>query len=109
MKGSKRHFRRTPRPMRLPLVFLPALFAALSACNEFPALDDTMDREARNAPYPDLVPIETLNAQAPDPRIKPETAADTQSRIDRLKARAARLQGNVIDAETHQRMQDGVE
>lgn len=92
--------------MRLPPLLLPALLATLSACNEFPELEDTVDS---NATYPDLVPIESLTAKAPDPQIEPETATDTQARIDRLKSRAARLQGDVIDDETHQRMQDGIE
>ncbi len=109
MKVTKTYIRRILTPMRLPLVLLSALFAALSACSEFPALDDATSREARTAPYPDLVPIETLNAQAPEQRIEPETTAETQARIDKLKARAAKLQGNVIDDETRQRMQDGIE
>ncbi len=84
--------------MRLPLLLILPLVAALSACNEFPELDDTVDSDAR---YPALLPIESLTSRAPDPRIKPETAPDTQSRIDRLKSRAARLQGDVIDDETN--------
>ncbi|MEO3415719.1 hypothetical protein AAFO92_13765 [Roseovarius sp. CAU 1744] len=95
--------------MRPAHVLFPVLVAVLSACNEFPALDDTVDSDARNAPYPELVPIEQLNAQAPDPRIKPETAPQTQARIDRLKSRASRLKGDVVDAETQQRMRDGIE
>ncbi|WP_306113590.1 MULTISPECIES: hypothetical protein [unclassified Roseovarius] len=92
--------------MRLPLFLFPTLFAALSACSDFPELEDTVDSDAT---YPDLVPIESLTAKTPDARIEPETAPDTQARIDRLKSRAARLQRDVIDDETHQRMQDGIE
>ena len=92
--------------MRLPFLLIPALLVALSACSDFPELEDTVDSDAT---YPALVPIESLTARAPDPRIEPETAPDTQSRIDRLKSRAARLQGDVIDNDTHERMQDGIE
>ena len=92
--------------MRLTLLMISALCLSLSACSEFPELEDTVDS---NAAYPGLVPIESLTSQAPDPRIKPETAPDLDARVDRLKARAARLKSDVIDEETHARMDAGIE
>ncbi len=92
--------------MRLKFLMISALTVGLSACSEFPELEDTVDS---NAAYPGLVPIESLTSQAPDPQIKPETAPDLETRVDRLKARAARLKRKVIDEETHARMDAGVE
>ena len=69
-----------------------------------PTVTDT----ARYAPYPDLVPLDGLQARIAETRIAPETVGDTETRIARLKARAARLRGTVIDSGTRQRMKDGI-
>ena len=95
--------------MHLRSALIPIVFAALGACSDFPELDDAVDSDAQGTTYPDLVPIESLNSRAPDQRITPETAPDLDSRIARLKNRAARLKGPVVDTETHERMKAGVE
>ncbi len=92
--------------MRLSLTLIPVLFVTLSACSEFPELEQEEDKSAA---YPSLVPVERLNSQAPDPQIKPETAPDLDKRVDRLKRRAKRLQRDVIDDETQARMEAGIE
>ena len=85
---------------------IPVLVAGLSACSDFPELEDVVDSDAA---YPDLVPIESLTSQTPDPQIKPETAPNLDARVERLRARAGRLKGDVIDDETHARMDAGIE
>lgn len=68
-------------PMR---TCLPFLFF-LSACAQFPALDDTISDAARNAPYPTLEPL-------PDAQTGVAIAEPTlNARIAALQARAARL------------------
>lgn len=96
--------------MRLRPAPVAALIAALSltGCSQFPELEQVEDSAAREAPYPDLVPIESITASVPDARTTPATAPDMETRVDRLKARAGRLKGTVVDAATHERMQAGV-
>lgn len=94
----------------MPIRFALALFliAALTACSQFPQLDETVGDAARKAPYPDLIPIEKFHAQIPDTLIEPTTAPQVEARVAQLKARAARLRGSVIDNATRTRMQQGV-
>lgn len=95
--------------MRLPFVLIPAFCAALTACGEFPELKEAVDSDARRAPYPDLVPLESITGNIPEKRITPETPEELDARVARLKARSARLNRSVIDSETHDRMQAGVD
>lgn len=91
--------------MRLAL----ALFLALAACVEFPALDGTVAPENANAPFPALVPLDPLIAQAgmTDNRAATEQA-DMTPRLTNLRARAARLRGPVIPAPIRNRMLRGI-
>ena len=91
--------------MRLTFV----LILGLSACSQFPELDESVDSQARDAPYPDLVRVETLKANLPDTRIEPDAADDVESRVERLRARAARLKGTVIDGQSRERLQAGLQ
>lgn len=83
-----------------------ALAIGLSACGDFPELDGVFDDDA---PYPSLVPIETLKNRAPDPTVTPETSPQLTSRVDRLRARANGLKRDIIDDETQARMDAGVQ
>lgn len=83
--------------------------AVLPGCTQFPQLDATISDTTRRAPYPDLVPLEGLRARIDGTRIAPDTAESVTTRADRLRARAARLRGPVIDAPTRVRMRKGVE
>ena len=64
------------------LVLLPLL--AVAACTQFPELDATATPGVAETPYPDLLPLE------------------------RLQARAERLRAPVIDPRTRDRMDRGV-
>ena len=92
-----------------------ALIAAFGAgtmpvgCTPFPDLDDTITDEARRAPYPALVPLDSLQERIGGTRIEPGTAQSVTARADRLRARAARLDGAVIDSGTRARMRAGVQ
>ncbi len=88
---------------------ISVLFAlALSACATFPELDATLSAEAKDAEYPQLMPVSEMTAQAPDARITEQTASSLNGRIAALRARAARLRGSVVDSATKRRMQAGV-
>ncbi|QGY00401.1 hypothetical protein EI983_12540 [Roseovarius faecimaris] len=80
----------------------------LAACAEFPELDATLSDAARAAPYPQLLPVEELNARVGEPRIDAEAADGIEARVAALKARAARLRGTVLDSSTRARMQTGI-
>ena len=95
--------------MRLSFLPIPALFAALGACTQFPELDHTVDSEAQAAGYTDLVPIETIKTAVPETQIEPETQDDLEDRVERLKKRANGLRGAVVDEATQERMRAGIE
>jgi hypothetical protein len=79
----------------------------LCACAQFPELDSTQTPGVATTPYPQLVPMETLLGSA-QPGATPEMRTDVLGRADALRARAARLNGQVVDGATRTRMQGGV-
>jgi len=86
------------------------LAAALSACTQFPELDVTVPASAKNAPFPELKPLEPL--LAPGSRLasdNAQTEATLAARVAALRTRAAGLRGNVIDPQTRTRMRAGVD
>jgi len=85
-----------------------ATFALLAcaSCAPFPELDDTVDQEARDAPYPTLVNISALNAAiGPEPTLP---LAEIESSLNELDATADALRGPVVDDESRSRMEEGV-
>lgn len=89
---------------------LSCLVAAttLAACSQFPELEEDAALGARDAPYPELVPAESLRAQVPGAQITDDSQAALDTRIARLRSRAARLKGTVVDGGTRARMSQGV-
>jgi hypothetical protein len=67
--------------MRLILI-LPLM---LSACSDWPQLDDTLTPAAREAPFPALTPV------PPAPTSRADESAALQARIAALQARAAMM------------------
>lgn len=64
----------------------------LSACAEFPSLEDTITQADRDAPYPTLSSIEPVLTQAQSATAaSTQIEADLRSRVAALQARAARL------------------
>lgn len=84
------------------------LICAVTACSQFPELDASVSEETRDAPYPELVPLEGLQARISDTSITPEMRGGIEGRVARLRARAARLKRTVIDTDTRARMRAGV-
>ena len=94
---------------RPSLWFATLALATLGACTQFPELDSTVTPELAAAPYPDLVPVEPLLAQATAGRVDPvQTEAALQGRLSRLRVRAARLRGSVLTGRERQRRREGL-
>ncbi|SMX33249.1 hypothetical protein [Octadecabacter ascidiaceicola] len=94
--------------MRFAFALL-AMLAALPSCSGFPELDGTVTPEQANAPFPELVPLAPLLAQANTSTGGTEAAiTDLEPRLANLRARAARLRGPVIPAAIRTRMLRGV-
>lgn len=92
--------------MRLILFVFPL---AIFGCTQFPELDNAVSDRAKEADFPTLVPIQSLLAQSATITTPPEQTISTlTARADALRNRAARLQGEVVDANTRERMRNGV-
>lgn len=80
--------------MRLRPAALVLLFAPLAACAPgAPDLDSRISPEARNAPYPELLPLQSLLAE--DTSLQPQSASaqgtSLEARAADLRRRAAAL------------------
>lgn len=81
-------------------------FCLIGACAPFPQIAGVDASQAANAPYPDLVPVETILARAPE-QATPDLG-NMNARLSALRARAVGLRGPVIDGATRARMARGV-
>lgn len=83
-----------------------ACLCLLAGCAD-PYLRTDLSAADMAAPYPDLLPAETIRARVPEPRTAPEAEATLEARADRLRARAASLRRPAIDGEARARLQQG--
>lgn len=82
----------------------------LTACSEIPELDAAVPDWVDDASYPDLVPLDRALAKAPLPRAQSaEIEEEVANRAAQLKARAERLNTPVVDEQTRNRMEAGVD
>lgn len=88
------------RALLIPLVFL-------AGCAQFPELDAARSPGVESAPYPALLPFETV-LNAPEPRATSEALEGVTARADALLRRAQALGGPVVDDATRARMRRGV-
>lgn len=95
--------------MRWRPTFAMIVSCGLVACTQFPDLESAISPASERADYPDLLPIEQLNARVPEGRLAPETPQNIEARVAALRTRASRLRGTVIDNSTRARMIAGVE
>jgi len=94
--------------MRPALPRLLAL-ALLAACARFPELEGAATRGVLDAPYPALVPLDALLAEAAAPGMGVEASAGLQARAAALRARAAALRARpVIDRATRSRLRAAI-
>ena len=85
---------------------LPALLCiACTACTQLPELENTVPPSVAAQKYPALLPFDQLTVPNAEDHSEDTTVAD---RSDALRARAAQLQGGVVDAQTRGRMQTGI-
>ena len=92
--------------MRLIALVFPV---ALMGCNQFPELDNTVSASGHNADFPTLAPVQSLLVQSRSTGSTAEqTVAGLNARVLALQNRAARLRGSVVDANTRNRIRNGV-
>ena len=85
-----------------PLVALLSC-VLLGACAALPALPPHDDAAAQSAPYPALIPLGPVLAQAAGTGA-PAPTADVEARLSALAARAAALRGPVVGDATSARL-----
>lgn len=88
MTSARLPFPPSPRARTAAL----ALVVALAGCTQFPDLDETETPGVADAPYPRLVPLDSL-LEAPEPLAQPEMLEDLDARVADLQGRAGQLQG----------------
>lgn len=78
----------------------------LTACTQFPELDNTISPEVETSKFPALLPLETLMAEATPVVSDPvQTTQTLEARVTALKARARALQRHsIVDPATRARM-----
>ena len=94
--------------MRLCPLFAMLALSVAAGCTQFPDLDDALSPGARDASYPDLVPVERIRGQVPQGRLTPEAGDTMTDRVSALRLRADRLRGTVLDTPERARLQAGV-
>lgn len=94
------------RPTVAPKLLI--LVAFLTACAQFPALDEVVSDADLTDPFPALIPLAPLIAQA-DALAGVQAADGADGRIAALNARATALRGGIIDPATRARMLAGVD
>ncbi len=90
---------------------LPALaLCALTACTQFPELDQTVSPDLENADFPALIPLDPILAGTRTAtRDNTQTQAMLEARVANLRARAARIRGSVLTGRERQRLAEGLQ
>jgi hypothetical protein len=97
------------RRMRLRATISFIFLSAVTACTQFPELDDTRTAEIQNAPYPALVPIEPIISSVDTEVINTDAAAaNAEARLRRLRTEATRLRQGVLTPEEEERLRQGL-
>lgn len=87
------------------LITLILTTSLLAGCGDFPDLNDSVSRTARNSPYPDIINLDGMLTDAFAGQDAALAASDSlAARAARLRARAAKLRRTVIDPRTKRRM-----
>lgn len=88
-------------------VAVAMLCLTLTACTQFPELDDTVSPSVADTGFPALLPLEQLKANtAPIVSDPVQTTETLQTRVSALRARAQALQRrSIVDPVTRARMQ----
>lgn len=89
--------------MRILVIFFASM--SLIGCVQFPAVEDATSQVARDADYPDLIPLDpladVLNGPGPEPI---ETTEQLDDRVTGLKSRAEDLKRPILDQNARARL-----
>ena len=90
-------------------MILGCAISVFPGCTPIPELDATLSQDAKDADFPALVPIETILRPGPPPQEDSENLReDLEARRESLQRRASALNAPIVDAETQDRMNAGV-
>ncbi|MEX0311097.1 MAG: hypothetical protein AB3N17_12740 [Tateyamaria sp.] len=80
----------------------------VTACSQFPELDDVIAPDVASAPFPTLAPLEqVLDAATPVVADPIDTTQTIERRVEALRARARALQRrSIVDPQTRARIQE---
>jgi hypothetical protein len=105
---SPRGYRHRYRHRYRHWLALTALLAGV-ACTQLPELEATIPDHLRDAPYPELQPLDEALFAVPLPQEQSaEIEQSLSARARRLQARARDLNTTVVDPAARKRMQSGV-
>lgn len=79
----------------------------LAGCLDAPELDDRVPASVQDADYPALVPLDSVLRGVSQEKATKE-ADDLAARVDRLRQKADRLSGPVLDDASRDRLNDTV-
>ncbi|MBM7069321.1 hypothetical protein [Actibacterium sp. 188UL27-1] len=78
------------------------------ACAQFPSIDQTVTLAGQAAPFPQIVNIDPLLAEAANTTVTPDTTAAIEARAAAARARGAALNRPVVSDRDRARMDQAV-
>lgn len=78
------------------LAFATAALSTMTGCTDIPQLEQSVSARAQAAPYPTLISLEGIIASLTDDEVSKTAADNLAAQSSSLRAKAARLSGDVI-------------
>ncbi len=92
------------------LIALACFLVTTAACVQFPEIDDATDQVARDADYPELIPLDRIPVPSQEAQAdRAETQATLEARVRGLQSRAADLRRAVLSSGDRARLDDQIE
>jgi len=89
------------------LAFATAALSMIAGCTDIPQLEQSVSARAQAAPYPALISLESIIASATNDEAGKAAADYLATRSSSLRAKAARLSGDVITPDDQSRLTGG--
>lgn len=89
------------------LAFAIAALSNVAGCTDIPQLEQSVSERAQAAPYPTLISLDSIIASITNDEAGKTAAANVTTRSSALRAKAARLSGDVIAPNDQTRLTSG--